>query len=224
MKSLYLVFITFVMSLVVTVFFIELSRKISKNIARFSHFIEAIVLLFWLYISPTVLGSVGLWFSTAMLLMFSALLFIPTFLAVLFHVTTAPIRQNNLPNLIIYMCFSWIALYIAASSINYALYILAPWQFSISDKITVSETALATEFLYYTFTLMVTYSGADTITATGGIAKAFQVAEIVMFYIFLGIFINTFLGRASEPDNESQSHGKPPRRRRNARRYVKRNK
>ena len=87
------------------------------------------------------------------------------------------------------MIYWFLSLLCVTASINYITYICFPEQFSVPENLTVFETAF--EFLYYSFTLMMTYS-SDGISANSMLSKCFQMIEILCFIVFVATTINTF--------------------------------
>ena len=103
-------------------------------------------------------------------------------------------RDNNTPYLLI-VCMEWVSLFGLLCTINYAVYSIFPTWYALPEAHTAAETAF--EFVYYTFTLMITYS-SDTIQAIHPATKALQIAEMLFFYVAVGIVISQLLGRVAE--------------------------
>lgn len=74
-------------------------------------------------------------------------------------------------------------LLMALSSINYAIYYTCPSLYVIPSGLSTGETAF--EFIYYTFTLAVTY-GSNSIIAAHVVTKVVQILEICYFYLIIG--------------------------------------
>jgi len=82
-------------------------------------------------------------------------------------------------------------LLVAITMINYISYILCPNFYDIPNGL--NHAAIGFEFIYYTFTLMMTYSGTS-ISALHVVSKLLQIIEIITFYVFVGVFfINLFM-------------------------------
>ena len=80
----------------------------------------------------------------------------------------------------------------AFSSINYLIYTLNPSFYIIPEGLNFVEIGF--EFVYYTFNLMITYGGTS-IDAVGIISKIVQMSEIIIVYIFVGIYFSGLLGK-----------------------------
>lgn len=72
------------------------------------------------------------------------------------------------------------------STINYTLYMICPNFYEIQCGLSFIEIAF--EFIYYSFTLAVTYS-SSSISAIHIITKLVQMIEIIYFYILCGSLI-----------------------------------
>lgn len=81
---------------------------------------------------------------------------------------------------------------VAATIVNYVSYILWPAFYEIPRGL--NHAQIGFEFFYYTFTLMVTYSGTS-ITALHVVTKAMQIIEITVFYILFGVFFIDLLAK-----------------------------
>ena len=130
------------------------------------------------------------------------------------YVLTATRAEIGSAQRILLLCLIWFSVFMLSACINYLLYIAYPSQFSVSGRFNynprhepMSFTAvkISCEFLYYTFMLMVTYSNVDTIVAVGGFAKLLQVFEILVFYVFVGVFISSAIGQVYEPKIKRKS-------------------
>lgn len=85
---------------------------------------------------------------------------------------------------IILFCL-FIILLIASSLFNYVVYILVPGGFALEDS-TLNDYAVGFEFIYYSFTLVITYSGSSGIEAVSICTKTVQMLEILVFYVIFG--------------------------------------
>lgn len=72
------------------------------------------------------------------------------------------------------------------STVNYALYMICPSFYEIPSDLSFAETAF--EFIYYSFTLAITYSGSS-ISVTHVISKIVQMVEICYCYAIIGSVI-----------------------------------
>ena len=120
-----------------------------------------------------------------------------------FIVLSAPIWKERLAVRLKMVIGMWFSIFILCASINYILYIIFPAQYEVN--ISISEpwhiALVAFEFVYYTFMLMITYSGDGNIVPSGVISKSLQMIEIIVFFVFVGILINQFLDRANNLDD-----------------------
>ena len=94
------------------------------------------------------------------------------------------------------VCHMWAYVFVLCASINYLLFIALPQQYDV--QLPSSIPLIAFEFVYYSFMLMITYSNAGAITASGIIAKSLQMAEIIVFFVFVGLLISQFLGNMND--------------------------
>ena len=69
------------------------------------------------------------------------------------------------------------------STVNYAIYTIWPSFYDIPAGLTFGEIAF--EFIYYMFTLAITYSGSS-IQAAHVVTKIIQILEVCYCYIFIG--------------------------------------
>lgn len=86
----------------------------------------------------------------------------------------------------IYILLSlFFVLLLAGTMLNYISYMIWPSLYEIPTGL--NHAAVGFEFLYYTFSLMITYSGSS-INAVHVASKTMQMCEIAASYILFGIF------------------------------------
>ena len=78
------------------------------------------------------------------------------------------------------------------STMNYILYLLYPNQYQLQAG--MSFSAIGFEFVYYTFSIMITYSGTS-IEAIGIVTKSFQMLEVIACYICIGICLTHLIDK-----------------------------
>lgn len=91
------------------------------------------------------------------------------------------IRGKNFVYILASLFFTLVS---AGSILNYASYMVWPDFYNVPESMDFAEIAF--EFFYYTFTLMITYSGTS-IDAVHLISKIMQIVEICVFYVFFGV-------------------------------------
>lgn len=69
------------------------------------------------------------------------------------------------------------------STVNYAIYMVWPSFYDIPVGLTFGEVVF--EFIYYMFTLAITYSGSS-IQVVHPVTKIIQILEVCYCYIFIG--------------------------------------
>lgn len=113
-----------------------------------------------------------------------------------------PITKDNMPPYLSIVCMVWTALFAMLTTINYLSYTLFPtwYQFEQED---LSFFEIAFEFVYYTFSLMITYSN-NSITAISVGSKAIQIAEMLFFFIVVGNLISQVINRAADIAQEPE--------------------
>lgn len=131
-------------------------------------------------------------------------LFVRQLKALLQLIRDVPVKkENNTPYLLI-IIMAWFAIFSMMAIINYLTFIVFPHLYFIPADLSPIENAF--EFIYYTFTLMITYS-SDTVVATHIVSKSLQIVEILMFYIVVGILISQIIGKLAdtvlEPDSKA---------------------
>ena len=100
-----------------------------------------------------------------------------------FHKMDTISDKRNLLKIIITLM---IGILMSLATINYAIYIFNPSFYKIQGDLSLVETAF--EFIYYTFTLAITYS-SSSISAAHILTKIIQMCEISYCYIVFGIII-----------------------------------
>ena len=122
----------------------------------------------------------------------TAVIYIWFFVDQIVFFSKVPFKQMRKMQLSYILLSLFFTLLFAATIINYVSYILWPTFYAIPTGLSHAETGF--EFLYYTFTLMVTYSGTS-IAAVHIAAKVLQIIEIAAFYILLGVFFADLIAK-----------------------------
>jgi len=78
-----------------------------------------------------------------------------------------------------------VGLFFTIAEIYFSLFMLNKDWFCINESIANNALRTAFEFIYYTFSVTITYSGSG-IEVVGIIPKVFQMMHILFFYIFAG--------------------------------------
>lgn len=85
------------------------------------------------------------------------------------------------------------------STINYTLYMICPNFYEIQCGLSFIEIAF--EFIYYSFTLAVTYS-SSSISVIHIITKLVQMIEIIYFYILCGSLVIDIISNINKKDKK----------------------
>lgn len=109
---------------------------------------------------------------------------------------TFPVEKERLRPYIHIICMIWFALFAMLASINYTIYTILPTWYEIEPE-GLSFLEVAFEFIYYTFSLMITYS-SDSIAVNCIGSKVVQIVECLFFYIVVGNLINQLINGATE--------------------------
>lgn len=78
-----------------------------------------------------------------------------------------------------------VGLFFTMTEIYFSLFMLNSEWFLVDKTITNNALKVAFEFIYYTFSVTITYSGSG-IEAVGIVPKVFQMMHVLFFYIFAG--------------------------------------
>ena len=78
-----------------------------------------------------------------------------------------------------------VGLFLSLTELYYFMYIINPNWFVISERVACSSYKTAFEFIYYTFSVTITYSGSG-IEAAGILPKILQMFHVLFFYLFAG--------------------------------------
>ena len=113
-----------------------------------------------------------------------------------FKLNTIPVMKETARAILRIVIVQWAMFFTMLAVINYMMIMLFPHQFSGVQDLTFAETAFET--VYYTFGLMITYSGGAVITAKGMLVKGMEMVEILFFYIVIGMIVTNIISKASE--------------------------
>lgn len=92
-----------------------------------------------------------------------------------------------------------IGLFISISGLYFNLYIAFPNWFNLNNVKVGDWLGTAFEFIYFTFTVTITYSGSG-IELIGVIPKIVQMIHILIFYLFAGEVIMSLITNRSKQD------------------------
>ena len=141
---------------------------------------------FWMIvILGLVVWGIEVWFCVNQLVFFSKL----------------PSRSIKGKNFVYVLISLFFALLLACTTLNYLTYIIWPNYFDIPNGL--NHAAIGFEFLYYTFTLMITYS-AGSIEVLHVVAKIIQMVEISLFYILFGLFFVDLIAKTKSAEGLTQ--------------------
>lgn len=109
---------------------------------------------------------------------------------------TIPITKDNMPPYLSIVCMVWTALFVMLTTVNYVSYTLFPTWYQIEQE-GLSFFEIAFEFVYYTFSLMITYSNNSIVAISVG-SKTIQIAEMLFFFIVVGNLISQVINRVAD--------------------------
>lgn len=109
---------------------------------------------------------------------------------------TIPITKDNMPAYLSIVCMAWTALFTMLTIVNYLSYIIFPTWYHIEQS-GLSFIEIAFEFVYYTFSLMITYGGNAIVAISVG-SKTIQIVEMLFFFIVVGNLISQVINRAAD--------------------------
>ena len=108
---------------------------------------------------------------------------------------------NQISFWVIIFCL-FVMLLMASSFFNYVLFNFYSDGFKDANALLEDSFALAFEIIYYTFSLIITYSGNPVIEPANVLTKIVQMIEILVFYVSFGCIFTTLLSEdASETVN-----------------------
>lgn len=116
---------------------------------------------------------------------------------------TIPITKDNVPAYLSIVCITWTALFTMLATVNYLSYIIFPTWYKIGQE-GLSFCEVAFEFVYYTFSLMITY-GSNAIVAISVGSKTIQIAEMLFFFIIVGNLISQVINKATDMAHEPET-------------------
>ena len=125
--------------------------------------------IFWLFLSRTILQTKAL----------------------ALYILCLNVNTKNEKNFLILILNIWYAIYISMTIVNYSLYIILPEQYVVADNVTYCD--LPFEFLYYTLTVMLTFSANNSISVVGLLAKTLQIMELIISCFIIVSAINPAL-------------------------------
>lgn len=115
------------------------------------------------------------------------------------------VRMNKLPvitetakPLLKIIAFTWYGIFGTLCCLNYSFSYLFPGEYLRLEGLSFGEHAF--NAVYYTFSVMFTYSG-NGIEACGIISRSMEILEVLCSYIFIGIIATNVIGRASEAES-----------------------
>lgn len=117
-------------------------------------------------------------------------------LKVIWSLLTFPVEKESLRPYVHIFCMIWFALFAMLASINYTIYTILPTWYEIQPE-SLTFLEIAFEFVYYTFSLMISYS-SDSISVNCIGSKVVQIVECLFFYIVVGNLINQLINGATE--------------------------
>lgn len=92
------------------------------------------------------------------------------------------------------VAFSWYGIFGTLCCINYMLVVLFPASYEMAE---VSFAERAFNVVYYTFSVMLTYTG-NAISACDALSRSVEMIEILCCYVIIGIVVTNTIGKAVE--------------------------
>ena len=110
-----------------------------------------------------------------------------------------PINAETAKTVFKIIIISWYGLFSTLCCVNYALIVLN--HDSYDGLLGLSETEKAFSTVYYTFSIMLTYSG-NGIKAVDTLSQTFEMIEILVCYVIVGIVIVGIIGKVFDKSIE----------------------
>ncbi len=106
-----------------------------------------------------------------------------------------PVTKENAGALLKIVAFLWYGLFSTMCCLNFAMTSLFPGLYSGLDDVGILDGAV--NVVYYTFSVMLSYSG-NGITPISSLSRLIEIAEVLWSYIFVGIVITNMIGKTAE--------------------------
>lgn len=184
MEKIYLFIFSFVYCDVAIIFLLlntlknEKRYKVKKVVDVFFYIATYIMIIWW-----NTVDSNMLYFKPEVILVVSVSMY---FLGIIPMFRFLKEKENKRINVRKYTLFSLFSETIVAMSLTYySLYLMNPDWYIIGDLKLDSVISIAFEFIYFTFSLMLTYSGGE-LSACGIVPRVFQMIHVFLFMICLG--------------------------------------
>lgn len=106
-----------------------------------------------------------------------------------------PIKSDNAKPLLKIIAFTWYGIFCLMCEVNYSLMVIFPKSYDGLDSLSFAERAF--NAVYYTFSIMFTYSG-NGIVSVDVLSRSVEIIEILCCYVFIGIIITSIIGKTAE--------------------------
>lgn len=122
------------------------------------------------------------------------------------------IKENNIPvkaatakPLLKIVVFTWMGLFSTLCCVNHILVSITPEAYSGVAELSFCERAFVV--VYYTFSIMFTYTG-NGIAPIGMIPKAFEMVEVLLCFFVIGIVFTNIISKVAETTPETDNKQK----------------
>lgn len=182
-----------ILSIVVfTAVFVIIKEKVKKynsfliliNIITIGYFLYFIIIVYTCFSINKFSESIELIIIVPLLII--SIIFSVNLISIFRSLDKSNISPKKKFSILISSFFGYI---FSLASIYYILYFLNPTWFIVDSNFDIAR--LAFEFIYYTFSITITYS-SSTIIAIGIVPKIINMIHIIIFYFYIGNIIISF--------------------------------
>lgn len=106
-----------------------------------------------------------------------------------------PVKADNAKVLLKILAFTWYGIFSVMCGVNYSLIVMFPNSYEGTDLLSFAYRAFSA--VYYTFSIMLTYSG-NGVAAIDILSRSVEIIEVLCSYIFIGIIATNIIGKTSE--------------------------
>ena len=106
-----------------------------------------------------------------------------------------PVKADNAKPLLKIIAFTWYGIFSVMCGINYSLIVMFPNSYDGTDLLSFASRAF--NAVYYTFSIMFTYSG-NGVVSIDILSRSVEIIEVLCSYIFIGIITTNIIGKTSE--------------------------
>ena len=116
-----------------------------------------------------------------------------------------PAISETAPAILKIVAFTWFGIFVTLCGINYILVVLFPKAYGGLEGLSFIDRAF--DVVYYTFSVMMTYTG-NGIVAVSKFSRSVEIIEVICCFLFIGIVITNTIGKAVETPNNDCSNNR----------------